>query len=85
MQDLNSDSQLVFQESPGSRLVKQLEQKLTAALAKHDAAHSTCQTLEETAQQLREHQQSHDSQAGHPCCNKILPDCNGSGSCIKAL
>ena len=47
MQDLNSDSQLVFQESPGSRLVKQVEQKLTAALAKHDAAHSTCQTLEE--------------------------------------
>ena len=52
----------MFQESPGSRLVKQLEQKLAAALAKHDAALNTCQSLEETVQQLREHRQTHESQ-----------------------
>ncbi|KAL3161761.1 hypothetical protein ABBQ38_008856 [Trebouxia sp. C0009 RCD-2024] len=62
LKDLHCDSQLVFAESPGSRLVKQLEQKLTAALAKHDAAQATCHTLEESAQQLREHRQTHDSQ-----------------------
>jgi len=62
MQDLNTDSQLVFQESPGSRLVKQLQQKLSAALTKHDAAQSTCQSLEDNAQQLREHRQTHESQ-----------------------
>ena len=62
LQDLHCDSQLVFSESPGSRLVKHLQQKLTAALAKHDAAQATCRTLEETAQQLREHRQTHESQ-----------------------
>ncbi|KAL3161492.1 hypothetical protein ABBQ32_010367 [Trebouxia sp. C0010 RCD-2024] len=62
LKDLHCDSQLVFAESPGSRLVKQLEQKLTAALAKHDAAQASCHTLEESAQQLREHRQTHDSQ-----------------------
>lgn len=65
MQDLNTDSQLVFQESPGSRLVKQLQQKLAVALTKHDAAQNTCQSLEDTAQQLREHRQTHESQVSH--------------------
>ncbi|KAL0050730.1 hypothetical protein WJX82_005993 [Trebouxia sp. C0006] len=64
LKDLNTDSQLVFQESPGSRLVKQLQQKLSAALTKHDAAQSTCQSLEDNAQQLREHRQTHESQLG---------------------
>jgi len=65
MQEMNTDSQLVFQESTGSRLVKQLQQKLAAALTKHDAAQSTCQLLEDTAQQLREHRQTHESQVSH--------------------
>ncbi|KAA6420490.1 MAG: hypothetical protein FRX49_09651 [Trebouxia sp. A1-2] len=64
LKDLNTDSQLVFQESPGSRLVKQLQQKLAVALTKHDAAQNTCQSLEDTAQQLREHRQTHESQLG---------------------
>ncbi|DBA79623.1 TPA: hypothetical protein ACH3X1_008307 [Trebouxia sp. C0004] len=64
LKDLNTDSQLVFHESPGSRLVKQLQQKLAAALTKHDAAQSTCQSLEDTVQQLREHRQTHESQLG---------------------
>lgn len=70
LQDLHYDSQLVFSESPGSRLVKQLQQKLTAALAKHDGAQATCHTLEDTAQQLREHRQTHESQV-----SKLLPAC----------
>lgn len=67
LQDLDNDSQLVFQESPGSRLVKQLEQKLASALAKHDAAQSTCQCLEDSADQLRVHRQSHESQVSQLC------------------
>ena len=62
LQDLSCDSQVVFQESPGSRLVKQLQQKLAAALDKRDAAQSTCDSLEQTANELREHRQTHESQ-----------------------
>ena len=62
LQDLHCDSLTVFPDSPGSRLVKQLEQKLSAASAKHDTAQATCHSLEEAAQQLREHQQTHESQ-----------------------
>lgn len=64
VQDLETDSQLVFKESPGSQLVKSLNKKLTAALAKHDSAQSTCQELEQTAQSLRDHRLTHNAEVG---------------------
>jgi len=53
--------------------VKQLEQKLSTALAKHDAAQITCQSLEDTAQQLREHRQAHESQVSPSDNSRTAP------------
>ena len=88
LQDLHCDSQLVFSESPGSRLVKQLQQKLTAALAKHDAAQVTCHTSEETAQQLQEHRQTHESQVSNlllALSALFVQHCTGLSAALLAL
>ena len=88
LQDLHCDSQLVFSESPGSRLVKQLQQKLTAALAKHDVAQAACHTLEETAQQLQEHRQTHESQVSNlllALSALFVQHCTGLSAALLAL